>query len=313
MSTASGRHVYGPVVSRRLGRSLGVDVIPFKTCSFDCVYCQLGRTTCRTVERDDFVPVDAVVAEVAAALATRGRPDVVTVAGSGEPTLHARIGELIAKLGRLFRPVAVLTNGSLLSHPSVREELLEADLVIPSLDAAGPETFAWVNRPHPAVEFAAMVEGLVAFRREYRGSLWLEVMLLGGVTGTPGEVAALAALAARIGPDRVQLNTVARPPAEAFAHPVPPAHMHDLARRFTPPAEVVSEPSHSVAGQAGSVDPEAVSALLRRRPCSLDEVAAALAVAPSEVIKVLAALVQAGAVETRRGNDKVFYAAGGRR
>ena len=308
MSCPERRHVYGPVPSRRLGRSLGVDVVPFKVCTFDCIYCQLGRTTCKTIERRDFMAVDGAVEEVAAALAAGSRPDFVTISGSGEPTLHARLGELIAKLRQLFRPVAVLTNGSLLSDPAVREELLLADLVIPSLDAAGPATFNWVNRPHPTLDFAAMVDGLVAFRREFRGALWLEVMLLGGITGIRSEVASLASLAAKIHPDRVQLNTVARPPTESFAYPLQASELREFAQYFKPVADVIVERPLAGAREEGHVAPDVVAELLQRRPCTAADIAVALNATPNEVVKVLGSLLKAGTIEVRRGGGTLFYA-----
>jgi len=148
------KFVYGPVHSRRLGRSLGVDLVPFKTCSYDCVYCQLGRTTQKTIDLREYVPVDAVLRELAEGLRATPRPDFIGRAGSGEPTLHARLGDLVAGVQALTEvPVAVLTNGSLLWRPEVRAALAQADLVLPSLDAGTAASFARVNRPHPDVSF----------------------------------------------------------------------------------------------------------------------------------------------------------------
>ena len=208
MSIAGRRHVYGPVPSRRLGRSLGVDLVPFKTCTYDCVYCQLGRTTDLTTGRREYVPVEEILAQLEEKLRTGPTPDYVSLAGSGEPTLHARIGELIAGIKSLTRtPVAVLTNGSLLGVRDVQDALMEADLVLPSLDAGDAELFQLVNRPHENVEFDDMVEGLVAFRERFAKPVWLEVMLLAGITGIRSEVEKIAALTHRIRPDRVQLNS----------------------------------------------------------------------------------------------------------
>ena len=221
MSPAGGAEqlVYGPVPSRRLGRSLGVDLVPFKTCTYDCVYCQLGRTTRKTVRRQRWVDPSDVVAQVRARL--ESEPDVIALAGSGEPTLHAGIGDVIAGIKRLTDvPVAVITNGSLLSRPTVRRGLAAADIVLPSLDAPDDGLFQLVNRPHEALRFDDVVGGMIAFRNGYRGQMWLEVMLLAAVTGGADVVERLAELAARIAPDRIQLNTAVRPPAESFVAPV---------------------------------------------------------------------------------------------
>ena len=183
------KYVFGPVPSRRLGRSLGVDLVPFKTCTYNCVYCQLGRTTCQTATRKEYVPLGEVADEVRRRLETEPAPDYVTLSGSGEPTLHSRIGEVIAALKGMTRtPVAVLTNGSLLHEPDVQEALSQADVVLPSLDAGDPWVFDYVNRPHPDIAFEAMAGGLVKFRERFRTTMWLEVFLLDGVTSVEPEV-----------------------------------------------------------------------------------------------------------------------------
>jgi len=177
MTSRDSKYVYGPVASRRLGRSLGVDLVPFKTCTYDCVYCQLGRTTHRTIQRGEYVPVDAVLAGLKAKLALGPKPDYISLAGSGEPTLHARIGDLIAGIKLMTRiPIAVLTNGSLLWVPEVQDALMEADLVLPSLDAGDEPMFQRVNRPHPEILFEGMVDGLAAFTARFRKLVWLEVL-----------------------------------------------------------------------------------------------------------------------------------------
>src|ERR1035437_696237 len=204
------KHVFGPVPSRRLGRSLGVDLVPFKTCSYDCIYCQLGRTTRKTVERKEWVPMDAVLDELKRKLTCR--PDYITLSGSGEPTLHSRLGEIIEHIQAMTAvPVAVLTNCSLLWQAEVRDEVALADVVLPSLDAPDPERFEFINRPHPDITFERLLDGLAAFRREFSGKYWLEVMLLGGYTSLPPQIRQLAEWTRRIQPDKVQLNTAARP------------------------------------------------------------------------------------------------------
>ena len=221
MTKGDRRHVYGPVPSRRLGRSLGVDLVPFKTCTYDCIYCQLGRTTDLTTACRDYVPVEDILAQLEEKLRTGATPDYVSLAGSGEPTLHARIGELIAGIKRLTPvPVAVLTNGSLLGARDIQDALMEADLVLPSLDVGDAELFELVNRPHESIGFDAMVEGLITFRERFAKPVWLEVMLVAGVTGIQAEVEKIATLTRRIRPARIQLNTVSRPPCEESALPV---------------------------------------------------------------------------------------------
>ncbi|MFI5341527.1 MAG: radical SAM protein [Candidatus Methylomirabilales bacterium] len=308
------QHIYGPVPSRRLGRSLGVDLVPFKTCTYDCIYCQLGRTTNKTTERREYVPLEAILAELEQKLAVGCAPEYITLAGSGEPTLHGRLGELIGRIKKLAPvPVAVLTNGSLLGVRDVQEALMEADLVLPSLDAGDAALFGHVNRPHPAITFEAMVEGLRTFRERFAKPVWLEVFLLAGISGMPAEVENIARLVREIRPAGVQLNTVSRPPCEDFAYPVPADLLAAYAMFFEPPAEVIADgPITGAAPQpAGRVPDADFLALLRRRPCTAQGVAAGLGLHVAEVMKRLHALTREGRVTCLRRNGLVFYRVGG--
>jgi len=300
-------HVFGPVPSRRLGRSLGVDVVPFKTCPYDCIYCQLGRTTRKTVERAEWVPLEEVVAEVEAKLATK--PDVITLSGSGEPTLYSRLGELIGRIKSMTEtPVVVLTNGALLWQPEVRGELLAADLVVPSLDAADEETFRAVNRPHEDISFEKMLTGLVAFRKEFTGDFWLEVFLV-KETATEAHVSKLARCAEEIGPDRVQLNTVTRPPAEDFAEAVSPERLAKLARLFRPPAEVIADVHHVHERAEFAASRDEILEMLRRRPCSVEDIARGLGLHRNEVVKFVEDLAAEGLITSSRVGDILYYKA----
>ena len=279
-----GNYLFGPVPSRRLGRSLGVDLVPYKTCSYDCIYCQLGRTTRKTIRRKQWVPIDEVIASLRDKLSTP--PDYVTLSGSGEPTLHCRIGEVIDRIKSMTDvPVAVLTNGSLLWQEEVRSQLLDADGVIPSLDAADDTVFRRVNRPHGDISFERMVLGLLSFRQQFRGEFWLEVFLLAGDTADDAHVASLAEIARQIAPSRIQLNTVTRPAVESFALAVSEPRMHQLARRFNPPAEVIGRFCHTRQRPETAVNREHVLDLLRRRPCTLDDLVEGLGMHPAEVVK----------------------------
>jgi len=301
-------HVFGPVPSRRLGRSLGVDLVPFKTCTYDCIYCQLGRTTRKTLERKEWVPMDAVLEELKRKLVYR--PDYITLSGSGEPTLHSRVGEIIGHIQAMTdEPVAVLTNGSLLWQPQVRAELALADVVLPSLDAGDASRFSFINRPHTSLSFDQVVEGLIAFRREFTGQYWLEVFLLAGYTAILADVDRIATLATEIRPDRVQLNTVARPPAEDFAMRVGPEELACLARRFNPPAEVVAERPSRPCRKSRKSSADTVLDLLRRRPCTADDVAQGLGLNRLEVLKRLERLVTQGAITSSRHAGQVYYRA----
>ncbi|NSW55294.1 MAG: radical SAM protein [Armatimonadetes bacterium] len=310
METADRSLVFGPVPSRRLGRSLGVDLVPYKTCSYDCTYCQLGRTTCKTVRRAEYVPTDRVLADLREAVESGPAPDYITLSGSGEPTLHSGLEDVIAGIRSISDvPVAVLTNGSLLWDPAVAEAVSRADLVLPSLDAGDAETFQAVNRPHPGISFPHMVQGLIDFRQRYGGQIWLEVFLLAGITSSPVQVAKIAALAARIEPDRVQINTIARPPAEPDARGVSLEELYVLAELFTGTVEVVADHPLPAASALGETGADRVLDLLRRRPCTLDDIAAGLAMHRNEVLKYTDRLVREGAIAMREVGGKTFFAA----
>jgi wyosine [tRNA(Phe)-imidazoG37] synthetase (radical SAM superfamily) len=309
--TATGfRYLYGPVPSRRLGLSLGVDLVPFKTCTYDCIYCQLGRTTAKTTERREYVPMADILAELEQKLAEGTAADYVTLAGSGEPTLNVKIGELIRRIKSLTRvPVAVLTNGSLLWKREVQDALMEADLVLPSLDAGDEDLFRYVNRPHREITFDQMVRGLAEFTARFPKPVWLEVFLLAGITGILSEVEKIAALARRIQPERVQLNTTSRPPSEEFAFPVSGDQMWVFASLFDGKAQVISEtePDQSPSLLAQVVTDADVLALLSRRPCTVRGVSAGLGLHISEAAKRLQGLAAEGSVTLVRQNGTIFY------
>jgi len=299
-------YVFGPVPSRRLGRSLGVDLVPHKTCLYDCVYCQLGRTTRLTLERKEWVPVAELLEQIRAGL--RSKPDHVTLGGSGEPTLHSGIGRLIAGIKRLTKvPVAVLTNGGLLWKPQVRRDLLQADLVLPSLDAGDSRMFRKVNRAHAGVSFAKMVEGLVAFRGEFRGRYWLELLLLGGETAVPEHAEKLAAIVRRIGPDKVQLNTVTRPPARASARAASRRELEKLLPLFGPNAEIVAEFKGTRGEHEARVERDQVLGMLSRHPGTIEDLACGLDISVSQARAHVEALLKDGLLRRRAVAGKTFY------
>jgi wyosine [tRNA(Phe)-imidazoG37] synthetase (radical SAM superfamily) len=308
---SGGQYVFGPVPSRRLGRSLGVDIVPRKVCTLDCVYCQVGRTTELTVRRGEFVPVEAVLAEVGAAIARGPRPDYVTISGSGEPTLNVRLGEIIAGVRKLTDvPVAIITNGTLLGEAEVRRDCAGADLVAPSLDAGDEETYQRINRPTRGLTLAALVEGLAAFRREFAGKYWLETFFVAGVNDSPEQVAKMRALVERIGPDRVQVNTATRPTAEAEVGAVGAARLAEIAQALGPKAEVIADFKAQASGGAAKISEEAVLAMILRRPVTAEDIAAGLGATMGEVERVVAGLGTAGRITSNQRGGKVYYEAG---
>jgi wyosine [tRNA(Phe)-imidazoG37] synthetase (radical SAM superfamily) len=306
---AGHRFVYGPVASRRLGFSLGVDILPFKTCTLDCTYCQLGSTGKTSFRRGSWFPPKEILAQVKAALDSGQRIDVITFSGSGEPTLSRDIGRFIRALKRMTRiPVVVLTNGTLLTRKDVRHDLAAADIVVPSLDAVPAAVFRRVNRPHGSLDNRKIIDGLVRFRREFRGEIWLEVMLVRGVNDSPAHIEALKAAAERIRPDRIQLNTVVRPPADRRAKPLGARELQRIRRILGPKAEIVASfEKREQSPAAGDLERDLL-ATVGRRPMTAEDIASSLGRDRGEVLKALAALLGRGRVRRVDHQGKTYFA-----
>ncbi|MBT3191630.1 MAG: radical SAM protein [Verrucomicrobia bacterium] len=302
-------YLFGPVPSRRFGRSLGIDLVPFKTCSFDCAFCEVGRTTFSTGERAEYVPIDDVVAEFQQWVASGGEAEVITLAGSGEPTLHSRFGELIDAIrSSCDTPIVLLTNSSLMHLPDVRTSAAKADIVKVSLSAWDEASFQRVNRPASGLAFDALVSGLQQFRSVFSGRLWLEVFLLKGINDAPAGVARIAALAEGIAPDSVQLNTVVRPPAEPSAVSISREELECLAPLFSPPAEIIAR-FQAAEGQApaSSVRASHVLAMLTRRPCTLEDIAGAFGLEKALAESLVETLASEQSIRAITRPDGVYY------
>jgi wyosine [tRNA(Phe)-imidazoG37] synthetase (radical SAM superfamily) len=306
--SASG-YVFGPVPSRRLGRSLGIDLVPLKTCTFDCIYCQLGRTQNKTVERRAYVPGKVVIQELEKKLSSLSSPpDYITFSGSGEPTLNSEIGWLINEINQISKiPIAVLTNGSLLHLETVRNALLNANLVIPSLDAASAQLFKFINRPHHSLHFRQILSGLKEFRREFGGQVWVEVMLCGGINDGPQEIQRLREAIECIGPDRIQLNTVIRPPAEEFAYPLSADQMEKVRNIWGAEAEIIPDFPQMEEQLASRARDEEIMDLLKRRPCTAEEISRALGYKLDSVLQCLSELNREHVIDYRMFHDRCYY------
>jgi len=294
-------HVFGPVPSRRLGQSLGIDPIPLKTCNWNCVYCQLGRSRPVVNERKVYVPAADLLEEVRRHLAAipGEKLDYVTIVGSGEPTLNSELGALVEGLKALAAaPVAVITNGALFFLPEVRQGLLQADVVLPSLDAGDADMYRKLNRPHPGVPYEKVIEGLVQFREEYHGRYWMEVMLIEGLNDSEASLHAIAAQLERIRPDVVHISLPTRPPVEPW---VKPAGEESIMRALAILGKT-AEAVHPEAGRfviAAESDPKvAVLELITRHPVSEDQLRASLpAGCPDCILEQLVAEGKARVVE----------------
>lgn len=294
-------YVFGPVPSRRLGQSLGIDPVPLKTCNWNCVYCQLGRSKPLVNKRSEYYPAEEIIGEVEKTLAAHqpGEINWVTFVGSGETTLHARLGWLIRQVKKLTDiPIAVITNGALLYQPSMRAELAAADAVLPSLDAGNPHLYRKLNRPHPAATFKRLVDGLVQFRREYKGKLWVEVMLVNGFNDTEEALMEIATHLKQIKPDEVHILQPDRPPAEPWVHPADEEGVLQAQAILGDAARTI----HPAAGQFDfSSDTnleDAISGIITRHPIREDELIQALTQwTPGDVTALLTGLRESGKVQ----------------
>jgi wyosine [tRNA(Phe)-imidazoG37] synthetase (radical SAM superfamily) len=306
--TKTYKYLYGPVPSRRLGLSLGVDIVPLKLCTYDCVYCQLGRTTTKTVERGPYVPARAVLAELEEKLTQRSRIDFVTLGGSGEPTLNSQLGEVIEGAKRITNvPVALLTNGALFFREDIRADCRRADVVLPSLDAGDEQTFRKINRPHPDLSIKKVIDGLSAFRAEFAGRIWLEVFLVQGLNTEPEQIAKIKDAIEHIRPDKIQLNTAVRPTAEPDLQRTESDKLHTIAAILGPGAEVIAEPSLSHLEKHTVSKAQDVLSMLKRRPCSLDDICQGLGIARSEALKYVDLLQRQGLIQTDQTERATYF------
>ncbi|MFA5422820.1 MAG: radical SAM protein [Phycisphaerae bacterium] len=302
------QYIFGPVPSRRLGRSLGVDIVPFKVCSLDCVYCQLGRTTEKTIERKDYVPIDEVISELNERLNSGIEADYITISGSGEPTLHSRLGELLDRIRLITKiPIAILTNSVLFDDESVRADCCKADVVLPSLDAADQPTFERINRPCANISIENVISGLCEFKKQFTGRIWLEVFIVEGINTSPQQIDKLKAAVERIKPDKVQLNTAVRPTADNNIIMVTRVRLEQLAELFGDNAEVIADFSAAQVSKHIARKSEDVLEMLKRRPCSLNDICNGLSMPPNEVIKHIEFLRARGLIETSSKSGVLFY------
>ena len=306
------RWVYGPVPSRRFGRSLGVDLAPFKVCSYDCLYCQVGRTTEEIAQLSDFGRVEEILAAVKEARAQGPDPDVITLAGSGEPTLYLHLGELIVRLKEeTGLPVVVLTNGGLFWKPEVADAVRLADVLAPSLDAGNESMFRRLNRPHPDITFERMVAGLEAVTKDFPGKVRLEVMLVRGANDKTAEIEDIARVLERIRVDSIDVNTVVRPvPGMDADLAVSVEVLEQAAALFGPKAQVVATEADLAWEDGGDPSPaetrDLVLDFVRRRPATVGQMHESLGVARSLLEQAVSHLAGEGLVEQERRAGKIF-------
>ncbi len=304
---AEYRYLFGPVPSRRLGRSLGVDLIPFKTCTFNCVYCQLGRTPHVTLERKAYVPIEAVLGELADWKSAGGQADVVTLAGSGEPTLHTEFGRvLVCAREELHLPSVLLTNGTLLHLEDVCDQASRADIVKVTLSAWDDGSLQTLHHPHLSIRFRDIYEGEKKLRHRMKGQFWVEVFLVGGVNTDPYSLAVLSRLVKELHPDRIHVNTAVRPAAERDVTAVTHEVLEKAANILGPAAEIVASTVITETSSEG-ITVEAVYRLIERHPCSAQDLECVFNASSEPVEECLNELLQVGRIiRVERGNT-VYY------
>ncbi len=301
------KYIFGPVPSRRLGRSLGVDLVPYKTCSFDCIFCQLGKTTNKTLCRKEYIIIDEVIEELDKWLKEEGKVDFITLSGSGEPTLNnkfAKVLEFIKKSTSI--PSAVLTNGSTLVFPDVIEGLILADVVKISLSCFDQNSFIKVNRPYKELKFEELVESFIRFRNFFKGHLWIEVFLIEGINDDEEDVKKIAKFIEKIKPDKIHLNTAVRPTAESSVKRVSEDKLNKLSYLFSPKAEVIAEFSPKNRSNF-FVDEKRILNMLKRRPCTIDQISKVLGIKKSETLKYLELLARNQKIKPIRKGKDVYY------
>ncbi len=303
-------HIFGPVPSRRLGISLGVDIVPFKTCSLDCLYCECGRTTRLTSERQRFFQPDLLLDELQETLPRIPHLDFITFSGSGEPTLNSDLGWFIAAIKKISAvPLAVLTNGTLLSREDVRRDLSGSDIVLPSLDAATTESFARINQPSRGLDVESIIDGMSAFRREYTGKIWLEVFILKGINDGDDNIEALRLALMRIHPDKVQLNTLDRPPAYPGVEAADFSLLEKIRGQWPGlPVEIIKRANQREEIPAFSSNLEnSLLNTIRRRPLTLDDLAALTAKEENELRRYLEILEKEKKIRPVIEGGRIFY------
>ncbi|MFA4985368.1 MAG: radical SAM protein [Candidatus Brocadiia bacterium] len=306
MSEIHYRYLFGPVASRRIGSSLGVDLVPPKTCTYNCVYCEVGRTNVLSLERRDWSPASDIMAELESRLSDNLKIDYITFTGSGEPTLHSRLGELISwTKDKWPHKIAVLTNGSLLWREDVRRDLERADLVVPTVSAGSDATWQKLHRPVKGLDFLTVSKGIADYFHLRKG-VWAEILLVAGVNDSAFEMQAIAEFVKGLNAEKVQVHTVARPPAEDWAKPVRMETLQRMADMIGPVCDVVPPAAPPCEGKkkAGA---EEVLALLSRRPCTVSDIAAGLDISLIDAEIAVDGLLRRGAIIRRMQGQQMFF------
>lgn len=305
------KYLFGPVPSRRLGMSLGIDLVPKKVCTLNCVYCEVGKTTKLTTDRMEYIKYDKIIDELQQFMSTKPNIDYITFSGSGEPTLNSRIGEVLAyiKMHYPTTKTAILTCGALLSLPDLRSELLGADVILPSLDAGSQSMFEIINRPTPNLNIDTYIKGLIDFRKEYKGQIWLEVFLLKGYNDSHEELDLIKKAILEIKPNIVQLNTLDRPGTVEGLVSMTKDELQQVKDYWVlPNVEIIASVDQRTDLDAYNSDIEGtILSTIARRPCTLDDLHHILGIHVNEINKYLGTLEVNNKIKSITLNRGVFY------
>ncbi len=305
------KYLFGPVPSRRLGISLGVDLVPYKVCTFGCVYCECGRTTDFSEERKPYVKADNVIEELKNFLKDMPQLDYITFSGGGEPTLNSEIEKIISFIKKEYPSykTALLTNGSLLSKKEVRDSVKKCDLIIPSIDAVSQEVFEKINRPGSAIKIKDIIKGIKKLKTESSAIVWVEVFIVPGINDNDKELKLLRDTIISINPAKIQLNTLDRPGTEKGIHPASGDSLAKIKEFFgTVKIEIVKNTGLKD-GLRDYLDNfnEKVFSLLKRRPCTITDLSQAFDIRQNKLIEYLHELEKSGRIISQKEDRGVFY------
>ncbi len=306
-------HLFGPVPSRRLGISLGVDLVPHKVCSLNCVYCEVGKTTNLTIERKEYIPLNYIITELKSYLDDKPELDYITFSGAGEPLLHNGIGKVITFIKKNYPQykLALLTNSTLLYDENVRKEIFGIDLLLPSLDAVSQKVFKKLNRPNSKLDNNKIIEGLIKFSKDFSGKIWLEVFIVPGLNDTEVELELLKNVIKDIAPDQVQLNTLDRPGTENWIEPVTKNRMEEISEFLKPlPIEIIAkfQSRNKLRSYHKDVEQQIIETI-KRRPCTDNDLSEMLGIHINEINKYLSELLHEGSVTTQQQERGTFFCA----
>ncbi|MGM0446197.1 MAG: radical SAM protein [Bacillota bacterium] len=304
------KYLYGPVPSRRLGVSLGIDLIPYKICSFNCIYCECGKTTDLSIERKEFKPVENIIQELDEYLKEKPELDYITFSGSGEPTLYLHLGKIINFIKEKYPEykLALLTNSSLLSNVNLRNELKELDLIIPSLDSVIEENYKKINQPHKDITLNKIIESLIALRKEFKGKIYLEIFVVPGINDNEDEFKKFKSIIEEINPDRIQLNTLDRPGTENWVEAADEKTLEKAVEIIGKRAEFIGPyiPEKANIKLSHSVKNRIID-IISRRPCTVKDLSEILNLHVNEVNKYLREIDQEINIQTKDEKRGKFY------